>query len=202
MKPSSASWSDGGRIACARADAWNDIFGLICVNDVTARNLQKKESQYPRCKGFDIVDADEAENVVPCISPAHAMRPPSDHDAELGFMVDAPDTRRQADRVARPDDRTRWLDEQERLRWKRLPAFGCMILVVEAHADNLRRHHRGKELHALEPAADRRAEIVPAEYPEVRVPDDGSAELAVDVHGVERVVILADAIDARHRRRF
>jgi 2-keto-4-pentenoate hydratase/2-oxohepta-3-ene-1,7-dioic acid hydratase in catechol pathway len=36
-----------------RADAWNHIFGLICVNDVTARDLQKKESQYTRCKGFD-----------------------------------------------------------------------------------------------------------------------------------------------------
>jgi 2-keto-4-pentenoate hydratase/2-oxohepta-3-ene-1,7-dioic acid hydratase in catechol pathway len=35
------------------ADAWNHIFGLICVNDVTARDLQKKESQYTRCKGFD-----------------------------------------------------------------------------------------------------------------------------------------------------
>lgn len=36
-----------------RADAWDHIFGLICVNDVTARDLQKKESQYTRCKGFD-----------------------------------------------------------------------------------------------------------------------------------------------------
>jgi 2-keto-4-pentenoate hydratase/2-oxohepta-3-ene-1,7-dioic acid hydratase in catechol pathway len=36
-----------------RSDAWNHIFGLICVNDVTARDLQKKESQYTRCKGFD-----------------------------------------------------------------------------------------------------------------------------------------------------
>ncbi|HEX3702996.1 MAG TPA: fumarylacetoacetate hydrolase family protein [Vicinamibacterales bacterium] len=36
-----------------RAKAWDYIFGLICVNDVTARDLQKKESQYTRCKGFD-----------------------------------------------------------------------------------------------------------------------------------------------------
>jgi len=35
------------------ADAWQYILGLICVNDVTARDLQKKESQYTRCKGFD-----------------------------------------------------------------------------------------------------------------------------------------------------
>ena len=29
------------------------MLGLICVNDVTARDLQKKEAQYTRCKGFD-----------------------------------------------------------------------------------------------------------------------------------------------------
>ena len=34
-------------------NAWDYILGLICVNDVTARDLQKKESQYTRCKGFD-----------------------------------------------------------------------------------------------------------------------------------------------------
>src|SRR5579884_4167678 len=34
------------------ADAWSYVRGLICVNDVTARDLQKKESQYTRCKGF------------------------------------------------------------------------------------------------------------------------------------------------------
>ena len=37
----------------AAADAWHYILGLICVNDVTARDLQKKDSQYTRCKGFD-----------------------------------------------------------------------------------------------------------------------------------------------------
>src|SRR5215472_4804670 len=36
-----------------RARAWEHVLGLICVNDVTARDLQKKESQYTRCKGFD-----------------------------------------------------------------------------------------------------------------------------------------------------
>ena len=36
-----------------RAKAWEYVLGLICVNDVTARDLQKKESQYTRCKGFD-----------------------------------------------------------------------------------------------------------------------------------------------------
>jgi 2-keto-4-pentenoate hydratase/2-oxohepta-3-ene-1,7-dioic acid hydratase in catechol pathway len=36
-----------------RAKAWDYILGLTCVNDVTARDLQKKESQFTRCKGFD-----------------------------------------------------------------------------------------------------------------------------------------------------
>ena len=35
------------------AEAWDHVLGLICVNDVTARDLQKKEAQYTRCKGFD-----------------------------------------------------------------------------------------------------------------------------------------------------
>jgi len=39
------------RVSAARA--WDHVLGLICVNDVTARDLQKKESQYTRCKGFD-----------------------------------------------------------------------------------------------------------------------------------------------------
>jgi len=29
------------------------ILGLTCVNDVTARDLQNKDGQYTRCKGFD-----------------------------------------------------------------------------------------------------------------------------------------------------
>jgi 2-keto-4-pentenoate hydratase/2-oxohepta-3-ene-1,7-dioic acid hydratase in catechol pathway len=37
----------------ARANAWDYILGLICVNDVTARDLQQTESQFTRCKGFD-----------------------------------------------------------------------------------------------------------------------------------------------------
>jgi 2-keto-4-pentenoate hydratase/2-oxohepta-3-ene-1,7-dioic acid hydratase in catechol pathway len=36
-----------------RSRAWDYVFGLTCLNDVTARDLQNKESQYTRCKGFD-----------------------------------------------------------------------------------------------------------------------------------------------------
>jgi 2-keto-4-pentenoate hydratase/2-oxohepta-3-ene-1,7-dioic acid hydratase in catechol pathway len=37
----------------ARAQAWDYIFGLTCLNDVTARDVQNKETQYTRAKGFD-----------------------------------------------------------------------------------------------------------------------------------------------------
>jgi 2-keto-4-pentenoate hydratase/2-oxohepta-3-ene-1,7-dioic acid hydratase in catechol pathway len=36
-----------------RADAWQYIAGFTCVNDVTARDLQKKDGQWTRGKGFD-----------------------------------------------------------------------------------------------------------------------------------------------------
>jgi 2-keto-4-pentenoate hydratase/2-oxohepta-3-ene-1,7-dioic acid hydratase in catechol pathway len=39
------------RVSAARA--WDYVLGLTCLNDVTARDLQNKESQYTRCKGFD-----------------------------------------------------------------------------------------------------------------------------------------------------
>ncbi len=39
------------RVSAGRA--WDHVLGLICVNDVTARDLQKREAQYTRCKGFD-----------------------------------------------------------------------------------------------------------------------------------------------------
>jgi 2-keto-4-pentenoate hydratase/2-oxohepta-3-ene-1,7-dioic acid hydratase in catechol pathway len=35
------------------ANAWAHILGLTCLNDVTARDLQSRDSQYTRCKGFD-----------------------------------------------------------------------------------------------------------------------------------------------------
>jgi 2-keto-4-pentenoate hydratase/2-oxohepta-3-ene-1,7-dioic acid hydratase in catechol pathway len=39
------------------------ILGLTCVNDVTARELQNKDGQYTRCKGFDTFGP-----VGPCIA--------------------------------------------------------------------------------------------------------------------------------------
>lgn len=37
----------------APADAWNVVFGYTCANDVTARDLQRKDGQWTRSKGFD-----------------------------------------------------------------------------------------------------------------------------------------------------
>lgn len=37
----------------SREEADQYIFGLTCVNDVTARDLQKKDGQWSRAKGFD-----------------------------------------------------------------------------------------------------------------------------------------------------
>lgn len=39
------------RVPAARA--WDYIFGLTCLNDVTARDIQNREVQYTRAKGFD-----------------------------------------------------------------------------------------------------------------------------------------------------
>ena len=36
-----------------RASAWDYILGITCVNDVTARDIQNREIQYTRAKGFD-----------------------------------------------------------------------------------------------------------------------------------------------------
>lgn len=37
----------------SRANAWDHIFGITCLNDVTARDIQNKDIQYTRAKGFD-----------------------------------------------------------------------------------------------------------------------------------------------------
>ena len=37
----------------SRARAWDYVFGITCFNDVTARDIQNREIQYTRAKGFD-----------------------------------------------------------------------------------------------------------------------------------------------------
>lgn len=42
--------------ACTRLrpeQAWNHVLGYTCVNDVTARDLQRRDGHYTRAKGFD-----------------------------------------------------------------------------------------------------------------------------------------------------
>jgi 2-keto-4-pentenoate hydratase/2-oxohepta-3-ene-1,7-dioic acid hydratase in catechol pathway len=56
----------------AAANAWDYILGLICVNDVTARDLQKQEAQYTRCKGFDTFAP-----IGPCIATGLGAEPRS-----------------------------------------------------------------------------------------------------------------------------
>lgn len=36
-----------------RASAWDHVLGVVCVNDLTIRDLQKSDSQWSRAKGFD-----------------------------------------------------------------------------------------------------------------------------------------------------
>lgn len=44
----------GKRTRCSSPDSSKDaVFGLTCANDVTARDLQKKDVQFTRGKGFD-----------------------------------------------------------------------------------------------------------------------------------------------------
>ena len=53
MKPNSASSSDAARTAC-RARRHGSTFSASRASTTSRRNnLQKKESQYTRCKGFD-----------------------------------------------------------------------------------------------------------------------------------------------------
>jgi 2-keto-4-pentenoate hydratase/2-oxohepta-3-ene-1,7-dioic acid hydratase in catechol pathway len=37
----------------AAAKAWDYVLGVTCLNDITARDIQNKETQYTRAKGFD-----------------------------------------------------------------------------------------------------------------------------------------------------
>ncbi len=52
----------------SEADAWSLVGGVVAVNDVTARDLQRKDSQWTRAKGLDtfcpvgnVVDARQVE---------------------------------------------------------------------------------------------------------------------------------------------
>lgn len=56
------------RVPSARAFEY--IFGVTCVNDVTARDMQNKEVQYTRCKSFDTFGP-----IGPCIATGYDGAP-------------------------------------------------------------------------------------------------------------------------------
>jgi 2-keto-4-pentenoate hydratase/2-oxohepta-3-ene-1,7-dioic acid hydratase in catechol pathway len=68
-------------------DAANYVFGITCVNDVTARELQAKDVQYTRAKGFDTFAP-----IGPCIATGLG------YDSPAGLAVEGwvNGTRRQA----------------------------------------------------------------------------------------------------------
>jgi 2-keto-4-pentenoate hydratase/2-oxohepta-3-ene-1,7-dioic acid hydratase in catechol pathway len=53
----------------SREEAMNYVLGYTCVNDVTARDLQKKDGQWTRGKGFDTFCA-----AGPCLVPKDELR--------------------------------------------------------------------------------------------------------------------------------
>jgi 2-keto-4-pentenoate hydratase/2-oxohepta-3-ene-1,7-dioic acid hydratase in catechol pathway len=57
--------------AISEAEALDYVFGLTCVNDVTARDLQKRDVQYTRAKGFDTFAP-----LGPCIAAGLDLRRP------------------------------------------------------------------------------------------------------------------------------
>lgn len=62
----------GSRTWCVNeAEALRAVFGITCVNDVTARELQKKDVQYTRAKGFDTFAP-----IGPCIATGLDLRAP------------------------------------------------------------------------------------------------------------------------------
>jgi 2-keto-4-pentenoate hydratase/2-oxohepta-3-ene-1,7-dioic acid hydratase in catechol pathway len=71
----------------SEADAHRYILGLTCVNDITARELQRKDIQFTRAKGFDTFAP-----IGPCIAVD------LDYDKPDGLTVQgwANDTRRQS----------------------------------------------------------------------------------------------------------
>jgi len=61
----------GKPAACvSRADALSYVMGFTCVNDVTVRDLQKKDVQFTRAKGFDTF-CPIGPRIVPGLDPAN-----------------------------------------------------------------------------------------------------------------------------------
>jgi 2-keto-4-pentenoate hydratase/2-oxohepta-3-ene-1,7-dioic acid hydratase in catechol pathway len=74
-----------------RARAWDYVFGITAVNDVTARDMQNKEIQYTRAKSFDTFAP-----IGPCIARLGDQPPPD----SLGVEGWVNDTCRQRSTIA------------------------------------------------------------------------------------------------------
>ncbi len=148
----------------------------------------------------DVVEARQTEHAVPRPRARHAVRAAADDERELGFMIDAPDAGGQTDRTARPDHRGRRLEEQQRLGRQRHAGFGGVVLVVQPHTDDLRRHD-GRE-HAqpsrVQPAGNCRARAAQRRSRKNVAADRMQSASAFDrvLHGA----LIADAVDAVHAR--
>ena len=78
-----------------RGKAWDVVLGITCMNDVTARDMQNRETQYTRAKGFDtfaplgpciVTGADDRPRLVE--ARVNGERRQSSSTAQLIFPVD------------------------------------------------------------------------------------------------------------------
>jgi len=90
-----------------------------------------------RCSSRAVTSLTQIRPRIPGVRRLDAVRALPDHQAEFGLVLDAADARRQANRIARTDQRRRRLEEQQRLGRQRLAHFPGVILVVEPDADHL-----------------------------------------------------------------
>ncbi len=93
-----------------RANAWDHVLGLICVNDVTARDLQNRESQVHALQGLRHVRADRPVHRGGPRRPSAGGRGPgerSDTPVVQHVTFDLPDRSSRGVHHVRHDARTR-----------------------------------------------------------------------------------------------
>ncbi len=123
----------------------------VSIHGPTGQKVSKPFAR-PHCPslrlqvaGADVVGDGVAEDRVAGPRRRHVGAQPADHDRELHLVVDLAALSRQRDRVARPDDRGRRLQEEHRLRRHRPAHLGGVVGVVPADRDDLARQHRREQ---------------------------------------------------------
>jgi hypothetical protein len=147
---------------------------------------------YLQLAGGHVVDAREAEHVSRGLPLGDVRRVRADHHAHLCLVIDPAGAGRNHDRLARPDHRGRGLEENHRLGGQRLVLLGGVVLVVQAHRDDLRRRHRREQ--PLPLRRDRVAGLMPAE--DIPFHQPPLAAVGDDVTGLAFVL---DPVVALHR---